>query len=53
MQAEEIMEDYAYGGVRVWLRGKLGTAEIPVQIDVGAGNAATLAPETATFPALL
>ena len=33
--------------------GKLGTAEIPVQVDVGAGDAVTPASETATFPALL
>lgn len=53
VQAEEIREDNAYGGVRVRLMGKLGTAEIPVQIDVGVGDAVTPAPETATFPALL
>ena len=43
----------AYGGVRVRLMGKLGTAEVPVQIDVGVGDAVTPGPETATFPALL
>ncbi|MEO6750808.1 MAG: nucleotidyl transferase AbiEii/AbiGii toxin family protein [Opitutus sp.] len=53
VQADEIREDNAYGGVRVRLMGKLGTAEIPVQIDVGIGDAVTPAPETATFPALL
>ncbi len=53
VQADEIREDNAYGGVRVRLMGKLGTAEIPVQIDVGVGDAVTPAPETATFPALL
>ena len=53
VQADEIREDNAYGGVRVRLMGKLGTAEIPVQIDVGVGDAVTPAPEIATFPALL
>ena len=53
VQADEIREDNAYGGVRVRLMGKLGTAEIPLQIDVGVGDAVTPAPETATFPALL
>lgn len=53
VQADEIREDNAYGGVRVRLMGKLGTAEIPVQIDVGVGDVVTPAPETATFPALL
>ncbi|HKB89960.1 MAG TPA: nucleotidyl transferase AbiEii/AbiGii toxin family protein [Opitutaceae bacterium] len=53
VQADEIREDHVYGGVRVRLMGKLGTAEVPVQIDVGAGDAVTPAPEAATFPALL
>jgi len=35
------------------LPGKLGRAEVPVQIDVGAGDVVTPAPERATFPALL
>lgn len=53
VRADEIREDNAYGGVRVRLMGKLGPAEMPVQIDVGVGDAVTPAPETATFPALL
>jgi hypothetical protein len=53
VQADEIREDNDYGGIRIRLMGKLGTAEIPVQIDVGVGDAVTPAPETATFPALL
>lgn len=53
VRAEEIREDNAYGGVRVRLMGKLGTAEVPVQIDVGVGDAVTPAPEAASFPALL
>ena len=53
VRAEEIREDNAYGGVRVRIMGKLGSAEIPVQIDVGVGDAVTPAPETASFPALL
>lgn len=53
VQADDIREDNAYGGVRIRLMGKLGRAEIPVQIDVGVGDAVTPAPEKATFPALL
>jgi hypothetical protein len=53
VQADEIREDNTYGGVRIRLMGKLGKAEIPVQIDVGVGDAVTPAPEKATFPALL
>ncbi len=53
VRAEEIREDNTYGGIRVRLVGMLGTAEVPVQIDVGAGDAVTPAPETAVFPTLL
>lgn len=53
VQADDIREDNAYGGVRIRLLGKLGTAEVPVQIDVGAGDVVTPAPESATFPVLL
>jgi hypothetical protein len=52
VQADEIREDNTYGGIRVRLMGKLGKAEIPVQIDVGVGDAVTPAPEMAVFPAL-
>lgn len=53
VRAEEIREDNAHGGVRVRLMAKLGPAEVPVQIDVGVGDAVTPAPETASFPTLL
>lgn len=53
VRAEEIREDNTYGGVRVRIMAKLGPAEVPVQIDVGVGDAVTPAPETANFPALL
>ena len=53
VRAEEIREDNAHGGIRVRLLAKLGPAEVPVQIDVGMGDAVTPAPEAATFPALL
>jgi hypothetical protein len=33
--------------------GKLGTAEIPVQVDIGVGDAVTPEPESASFPTLL
>ena len=53
VRAEEIREDNAYGGVRVRIMAKLGPAEVPVQVDVGDGDAITPAPETASFPVLL
>lgn len=53
VRAEEIREDSAYGGVRVRLMAKLGSAELPIQVDVGVGDAVTPAPETVWFPGLL
>jgi len=53
VRAEEIREDNTYGGVRVRIMAKLGPAEVPIQIDVGVGDAVTPGPETASFPALL
>lgn len=50
----EIMrEDLAYQGVRVKLTAKLGNIKIPLQIDVGTGDAVTPGPQTAEFPGLL
>ena len=53
VRAEEIREDNAYGGIRVRLIGRLGKAKVPIQIDVGAGDMVTPAPESSVFPALL
>lgn len=49
----EIREETEYGGLRITLTAKLGTAEIPVQVDVGFGDAITPAPEEVVFPTLL
>ncbi len=49
----EIREETEYGGLRVTLTARLGTAEIPVQVDVGFGDAITPAPEEVAFPTLL
>jgi hypothetical protein len=53
VRAEDIREDNTYGGVRVRIMAKLGPAEVPVQVDVGVGDAVTPAPENASFPTLL
>lgn len=53
VRAEDIREDATYGGVRVRIMAKLGTAELPIQIDIGLGDAVTPAPEQVTFPVLL
>lgn len=51
--AEEIREGQAYGGIRAHLVAYLGKARIPLQIDVGSGDAVTPGPEEADFPTLL
>ena len=50
---EPIREDMSYGGVRAKFRAKLGNVRIPVQVDVGFGDAIVPGPETREFPALL
>jgi predicted nucleotidyltransferase component of viral defense system len=51
--AEPIREAQEYDGVRVRMRATLGTARIPIQVDLGFGDAVTPAPEISTFPTLL
>ena len=53
VESADIRKDSEYGGIRVKLLAMLGTAEVPVQIDVGAGDVVTPSPETITFPGLL
>lgn len=42
-----------YGGVRINLRGQLGTAIIAIQVDIGFGDAMTPPPQEASYPTLL
>jgi len=51
--ANEIREGNTYGGIRMKLIAQLGQARIPIQVDVGAGDAVTPEPKTVTFPTLL
>jgi len=53
IKGEVIREDLAYQGVGVKFTAKLGSIVIPLQVDVGTGDAVTPGPETAEFPALL
>lgn len=53
VRAEEIREDNIYQGIRVQLTGYLGSARIPVQVDVGFGDVITPGPAEATFGPLL
>jgi predicted nucleotidyltransferase component of viral defense system len=49
----EIRDDQEYGGFRLSLSAKLGTARVPLQVDVGIGDAITPAPQTTDFPTML
>lgn len=51
--AEEIREEDIYGGVRVTLQARLGKVQIPLQVDIGFGDAVTPKAAKAEFPALL
>ena len=48
-----IREDQAYEGVRVIVPGRLGSARVRLQIDVGFGDAVTPGPVESTLPTLL
>jgi hypothetical protein len=53
VKGTEIRKQGDYGGVRVDLLGLLDGARIPLQVDVGFGDAVTPAPEGVTYPVLL
>jgi hypothetical protein len=52
LSAEEIREDREYDGVRITLAGMLNRARIPLQVDIGFGDAITPAPEQIEYPTL-
>jgi len=51
--AVPIREEEEYDGIRVTLLGMLHQARIPLQIDIGFGDAVTPAPEKVEFPTIL
>jgi hypothetical protein len=53
IRADEIREEQAYQGLRVKLMGCLGKARVPLQVDVGFGDAVTPTPQYVTFGPLL
>lgn len=53
VQAEQIREESTYGGLRIKLICKLGTIQIPLQIDVGLGDSVYPSTEISNFPSLL
>jgi predicted nucleotidyltransferase component of viral defense system len=53
VSAEQIKEGAEYQGIRLRINARLGNARIPLQIDVGFGDAVTPGPVDATYPTLL
>ena len=53
LSAGYIREDDQYGGVRVTTVAYMGNAKIPVQVDVGIGDAITPAARVSEYPLLL
>lgn len=53
MRIAPIREDNIYGGLRLTTPALIGSARLPVQVDIGFGDAITPAPETVTYPTLL
>lgn len=50
---EPIREDQEYQGVRIRLVARLGQARVPLQVDVGFGDAVTPPPQIAAYPTAL
>lgn len=53
VHVEAIREGQEYGGMRVKLMAMLGNVRIPLQVDVGAGDAVVPPPEVLDYPSLL
>jgi hypothetical protein len=53
VRADAIREDNTYGGTRINLVARIGSARCTLQIDVGFGDAVTPVAETVVFPTLL
>jgi len=53
VQVELIRDETEYGGMRVRLFGDLAGARVPIQADIGFGDAVTPAPREIEYPTLL
>jgi hypothetical protein len=53
IQVNVIRDNTEYGGIRVKLFGDLAGARIPIQADIGFGDAVTPAPRSIKYPTLL
>ncbi len=50
VKADAIREDNTYGGTRITLVARIGSARCGLQIDVGFGDAVTPGPQTVGVP---
>lgn len=50
---EPIREGRRYGGMRVTLMAMLGNVRLPLQVDIGSGDAVVPPPDTIDYPGLL
>lgn len=53
VSASLIRENDEYGGVRVTMIAKIGVVRVPVQFDVGIGDAITPRPQSCDYPVML
>jgi predicted nucleotidyltransferase component of viral defense system len=53
IKGEEIRGEHEYTGVRLTFSARLAGARIPIQVDVGFGDAVIPSPEITDYPALL
>jgi hypothetical protein len=53
VRVQPIREGQEYGGMRVTLMAMLGNTRIPMQVDVGSGDAVVPPPEVLDYPGLL
>lgn len=53
VRADHIRDDAEYGGIRLQVAGRLETARIPLQIDIGFGDAIHPRPRKRKIPCLL
>jgi type I restriction enzyme S subunit len=51
--ARQIREEAEYNGLRVQFQARLGVARIPMQVDIGFGNAIEPPPTEADYPSLV
>ena len=53
VKAQAIREDNTYGGTRITLAARIGSARCALHIDVDFGDAVTPGPQTVVYPTLL